>query len=116
MKIIGDKIEVLEGERFYQVISGFDYTSASQIVVLFYNRESTINSGFSRSFVKTATGTYPSAGLITLNGAGKMVFTMDTDAMDIGDYDIEVCVYISGVTAPIIKRRTFYLIIKESRS
>ncbi len=116
MKVIDKRIECLEGERFSQIMSGFDFTAATQVVVLLYLRESTLVSGFAKAFVKTASVTYPGAGLITLNGDGKMVFTIDTDGMAIGEYDIEVRVDISGVAAAIVKERTFFLTIKESRT
>lgn len=117
MKVIDKRIEALEGERFSQIMSGFDFAAASQIVVLLYQRESTPASGFAKSYVKVADAVkYPAATLITLNENGKMVFTIDTDAMAVGDYDIEVSVNITGVAAPILKNRTFFLTIIESRT
>lgn len=117
MNVTGEKIECLQGERFSQLMSGFDFTSATQIVVLLYDRESTQSSGFSKAFVKVADAVnYPGAGLITLNVDGKMVFTIDTTGMPIGSYDIEARVDVSGVSAPILKERTNFLTIKESRT
>lgn len=116
MKTTNGKIECLQGERFSQIMSGFDFVNASQIVVLLYDRESTSGSGFAKAFVKTASSSYPGAGLITLNDASKMVFTIETAGMQIGNYDIEVRVDIVGVAAPIIKQRTFFLTVKESRT
>lgn len=114
MKTVGDKIECLQGEKFSQIMSGFDFTAATQIVVLLYPRESTVGSGFTKAYVKTASGTYPGAGLITLNGDNKMVFTIDATGMTAGDYDIEVRVDLSGTS--IVKERTSFLTIKESRT
>jgi len=116
MNVTGDKIECLQGEKFAQLMSGFDFTSASQIVVLLYDKESTQSSGFAKAFVKVASGTYPSAGLITLNDDDKMTFQIDTTGMAVGVYDIEARVDVSGISSPIIKQRTTFLIIKESRS
>jgi hypothetical protein len=116
MNVVGEKLECLEGEKFSQIMSGFEFTSASQIVVLLYDRESTQVSGFAKAFVKTASGTYPGAGLITLNTEGKMVFTIDTTGMLTRSYDIEVRVDVSGVSAPIVKQRANFLTIKESRT
>jgi len=115
MNVSGDKIECLQGEKFAQLMSGFDFTSASQIVVLLYDKESTQSSGFAKAFVKVASGTYPSAGLITINGDGKMNFTIDTTGMAVGVYDIEVRVDVTG-GGSIVKERATFLIIKESRS
>lgn len=115
MNVTGDKIECLQGEKFSQLMSGFDFATATQIVVILYDKESTAASGFAKSFVKTADATnYPSAGLITLNGDGKMVFNIDTTGMAVGDYDIEIKVNFSS--SSIVKSRTLFLTIKESRT
>lgn len=115
MNVTGDKIECLQGEKFAQIMSGFDFASATQIVVLLYDKESTQASGFAKAFVKVADAIkYPGAGLITLNGDGKMNFTIDTTGMAVGYYDIEVRVDMSGTS--IVKERTSFLIIKESRT
>lgn len=116
MKVKGDKIECLQGEKFAQVMSGFDFNSATQIVVLLYDKESTVGSGFAKAFVKVASGTYPGAGLITLNSDSKMEFTIDTAGMAVGSYDLEARVDVSGVSAPIVKQRGNFLTVKESRT
>ena len=116
MKVLGEKIECLQGERFSQLMSGFDFTSATQIVVLLYNRESTVASGYEKAYVKTASSSYPGAGLITLNTDNKMVFTIDTAGMPVGLYDIEVRVDVTGVSGPIVKQREKFLTINESRT
>lgn len=113
MKVNGDKIECLQGERFSQLMSGFDFNNTSQIVVLLYKQT---GAGPTTAFVKEPTDTYPNAGLITLNEDLKMVFTIDTASMSTGDYDIEVRVDVVGVVAPIVKQRTSFLTIKESRT
>ena len=115
MNVTGDKIECLQGEKFAQLMSGFDFAAASQIVVLLYDKESTVGSGFAKSFVKVASGTYPSAGLITLNGDSKMQFSIDTTGMAVGSYDIEVRVDITG-GGSVVKERTSFLTIQESRT
>jgi len=116
MNVTGDKIECLQGEKFAQLMSGFDFTSASQIVVLLYDKESTQSSGFAKAFVKVADATkYPTATLITLDGDGKMQFTIDTTGMAVGLYEIEIRVDLSG-GGSIVKQRTDFLIIKESRT
>jgi len=116
MNVSGDKIECLQGEKFAQLMSGFDFATASQIVVLLYDKESTQSSGFAKSFVKVADATkYPTATLITLNGDGKMQFTIDTTSMAVGLYEIEVRVDVTG-GGSIVKERATFLIIKESRS
>ena len=114
MKTVGTLIECLQGEKFSQLMSGFDFTAATQVVILLYPRESTVGSGFTKAFVKTASGTYPGAGLITLNGDGKMIFSIDTTAIGTGTYDVEVRVDISGTS--IVKERTSFLTVKESRT
>jgi hypothetical protein len=114
MNVTGDKIECLQGEKFAQVMSGFVFADATQIVVLLYDKESTQASGFAKAFVKTASGTYPGAGLITLNGDSKMVFTIDTTGMAAGEYDIEIRVDFG--TSSIVKSRTLFLTINESRT
>lgn len=116
MKTTNDKTECLQGERFSQVMSGFDFANATQIVVLLYERESTSSSGFAKAYVKNANSSYPNAGLITATEDSKMVFTIDTAGMPIGNYDIEARVDIVGVAAPILKQRTFFLTVKESRT
>ena len=114
MKTVGTIIECLQGEKFSQIMSGFDFAAATQVVVLLYPRESTVGSGFTKAYVKTASATYPGATLITLNGDGKMVFTVDATGMSTGTYDIEVRVDLSGTS--IVKERTSFLTIKESRT
>lgn len=115
MNVIGDKIECLQGEKFAQIMSGFDFAAASQIVALLYDRESTKASGFAKAFVKVADATnYPAAGLITLNSDSKMIFNVDTTNMAVGLYDIEIRVDISG--SSIVKDRASFLIINESRT
>ena len=116
MKTTNGKIECLQGERFSQIMSGFDFVNASQIVVLLYDRESTSASGFAKAFVKNALSSYPGAGLITATEDSKMVFTIDTAGMPIGNYDIEARVDIVVLAAPILKQRTFFLTINESRT
>lgn len=114
MKVVGKIIECLQGERFSQIMSGFDFDTASQITVLLYKAT---ESGVSLSFVKVATDTYPDAGLITKRESdGKMIFTIDTTAMATGKYDIECRVDVAGVLAAIVKDRTEYLTVKESRT
>lgn len=114
MKVIGTLVECLQGEKFSQIMSGFDFAAATQVVALLYPKESTAGSGFAKAFVKTASGTYPGAGLITLNGDNKMVFTIDATGMETGTYDIEVRVDLSGTS--VVKERASFLIIKESRT
>ena len=115
MNVINQRIECLQGEKFAQLMSGFDFTAATQVVVLLYPRQSTTGSGFTKAFVKVADVTnYPTATLITLNSDSKMVLSIDTTGMTLGDYDIEVRVDISGTS--IIKERTFFLTVKESRT
>lgn len=116
MEIKDGILQVLKGERFSQIMTGFEFTAATQIVVLIYDRESEEDSGFALSFVKTATTDYPDAELITLNGDNKMVFTIDTEEMEISNYDIEARVDIAGVDAPILKKRKHFLTINESRT
>lgn len=116
MEIKDDILQVLKGERFSQIMTGFEFTAATQIIVLIYDRESEEDSEFSLSFVKTADAEYPDAGLITLNEDNKMVFTIDTEEMEISSYDIEVRVDIAGVNAPILKKRKYFLTINESRT
>lgn len=113
MKTLGNKIECLQGERFSQIMSGFDFTSALQIVVLLYKQT---ESGIALAFVKEASETYPGAGLITLNEDSKMVFNIDTTNMSTGKYDIEVRVDFVGVAAPIVKDRVEFLNVKQSRT
>lgn len=113
MKLIDGIIECLQGERFAQIMSGFDFIDAEQITVLLYRAT---DRGFHKSFVKITTVNYPDAGLITLNDAGKMAFTIDTIGMPPGEYDIEVRVDIVGVSAPIVKSRTHFITVKQSRT
>jgi hypothetical protein len=113
MTINGSKIECLQGERFSQIMSGFDFVNASQIVVLLYKQT---DPNISLAFVKVASESYPGAGLITLNEDSKMVFNIDTKNMSTGKYDIEVRVDVVGVLAPIVKQRTEFLNIKQSRT
>lgn len=115
MKTVGTIIECLQGEKFTQIMSGFDFTAATQVVVLLYPRESTVGSGFTKAFVKVADAEkYSDAALITLNGDNKMVFTIDATGMATGTYDIEVRVDLSG--SSIVKERTSFLTVKESRT
>lgn len=114
MKVIGNKIEYLQGERHPLIMSGFDFDLTSQIVVLLYK---STESGVARAFVKRACAEYPEAGLITkLDEDDKMVFTIDTTGMPTGNYDIEARVDIAGVVAPILKERTEFLTVKQSRT
>lgn len=113
MKVNGKIIECLQGERFPQLMSGFDYINADQIVILLYRSNDT---SFAKSFVKVADDKYPEAGLVTVNEAEKMVFTVSTEGMEPGKYDIEIRVDLVGVSAPIVKDRTDYLIVKQSRT
>ena len=116
MTVIDTRLEALQGEKFSQIMSGFDFATASQIVILLYDKESTAESGFAKAFVKVADGVkYPSAGLITDNGGGKMIFTIDTTGMSIGNYDIEIRVDVTDGSS-IVKQRVLFLTIKESRT
>lgn len=115
MKIVNQRIECLQGEKFSQLMSGFDFTAATQVVVLLYPRESIVGSGFSKAFVKVVDTTkYPDATFITLNSDGKMVLPIDTTGMIVGDYDVEVRVDLGSTS--IVKERTFFLTVKESRT
>lgn len=113
MKIVGEKIECRQGERFAQVMSGFDYSLVTQIVVLLYRN---IVDGYERAWVKTPTVSYPAAGLVDVREDGKMVFTIDTTALPTGRYDIEVRIDVVGVMAPVVKELKEYLIVKQSRT
>jgi hypothetical protein len=113
MKKIGDKIECLQGERFSQLMTGFDFVNASQILILLYKQT---DSSVSLAFVKVASESYPAAGLITLNQDSKMVFNIDTTNLATGKYDIEVRVDFVGVAAPIVKDIVEFLEIKPSRT
>ena len=113
MKIVRKTTECLRGERFYQIMSGFDFDEASQIVVLLYRSSS---DEFDKAFVKVADPKYPNASLITLNDDSKMLFTVDTTDMSQGKYEVEIRIDIIGISAPIIKDRSDFLIVKESRT
>lgn len=106
-------INCLRGERFTQTMSGFDYAKAGQIVVLIFKSS---EQSHALSFVKNATDEYPNAGLISLNEEGKMIFTIDTESLSPGIYDIEGRVDVVGVLAPIIKERNQFLKVNPSRT
>ena len=113
MEIIDNNIEVLQGERFSQVMSGFDFDLTSQIIVLIYSSN---EAGYALAFVKNETADYPNAGIISKREDGKMVFTIDTTGLKTGKYDIEARVDVAGVVAPILKDRAEFLTIKTSRT
>lgn len=114
MKIIYGKLEALQGERFSQVISGFNFDLASQITILLF-KDNELN--HSKSWVKFPTETYPEALLVTKRESdGKMIFLIDTAGLTSGKYSIECRVDVVGVTAPIVKKRIEFLTLKQSRS
>ena len=106
--------EILQGERFAQVISGFDFDTAAQITILLFKGN---ESGHSLAWVKIPTTDYENAGIIEKRESdGKMVFTIDTKGLSTGKYEIEARVDVIGVLAPIVKKRTEFLTIKQSRT
>jgi hypothetical protein len=115
MKVTGtNTIECLQGERFAQVMSGFDFDTASQITIALYKAaEPTV----ALEWLKTASEDYPDAGVIEKRDSdGKMVFTIDTTSLTTGKYEIEARVDVPGVMAPIVKQRSEFLTIKPSRT
>lgn len=113
MKVNGSIIQCLQGERFTQLMSGFEFEQASQIVIVLYDPS---GSSFKKAFVKVASESYPDAGLITLNGEGKMSFTIDTTGMEPGKYNLESRVDITGENAEILKQVSEFLTILPSRT
>lgn len=114
MIIVDNTYETLQGERFTQEITGFDFDALSQLVILLYKAT---ESGYSLAWTKTATDQYPNAGVIEKREEdGKIVFTVDTTGLSTGDYDIEVRGDVGGVLAAIVKDRYKFLTIKPSRT
>ena len=115
MKIIDNTtVEVLAGERFSQIISGFDFDLVSQITILLYRSN---EAGYSLAWTKTASDKYLDAGTIEKREEdAKMVFTIDTTGLATGKYDIEARVDVPGVLSPIVKQRSEFLTIKPSRT
>jgi len=105
-------IDVIEGESFMQTLSGFDFDSADQIIVVMYKA---MFPGYSLSWVKTPSVDYPDAGPITKNNLNQIVFNVNTDGLSSGSYDIEATVYLDGVMPQVIKQRSRFIKIIKSR-
>lgn len=113
MIVANEIIEALKGERFSQIMSGFNFDTAAQITVALYKAGET---GISLAWLKTPSQTYPQAGVIEKREDGKMVFTIDTQSLSTGKYEIEARVDVVGVLAPIVKQRSEFLTLKPSRT
>ena len=106
----------LQGERFTQLVSGFDFNNTSQIDVLLYGAYT--DEGFVKSWVKTPDAeNYPEAGTVEFDPiSGKSFFEVDTTDLEIGRYGIEIRVDFAGLIEPIDKEETEYLQVKKSRT
>lgn len=108
MKITGDSIECLQGERWTQELSGFDFNIASQIMVKLAGTTNSL------VWLKQPDDEYPAATAITEREDGKMIFTIDTTGLPEGKYSMEARVDVAGVLAPVYKKRDSFITIKKS--
>lgn len=115
MKVDDNNVyQVMSGERFPQEMTGFNFDTLSQLIVLLYKSN---EAGYSLAWTKTVTDQYPNAGVIEKREEdGKIVFSIDTTGLSNGDYDIEVRGDVGGVLAAIVKDRYKFLTIKPSRT